>query len=338
MMTQPTGQPPLPTVTVVIPVYNGAMTIANCLKTVLAQTYPRDKYEVVVVENGSTDETTEIVQRYPVRLIHNEALGPAAARNRGIQESQAEIIAFTDADCLVTPTWLEELIKPYQDPTISGVGGDIQPYRHDGRTIVELFNDQFSPWMNYLDGKAEFLPQLYTPNASYRRSLLLEINGFNEKMLTGEDVEISWRIQMETGAKIVFTRAAVVYHHHRSTRQGLIRQYRQYGFGEVLLDTLFSHHPDYPRSRQIQLRRMVGQMVILPRYIASGILRWTRYLRGRITPYEATIPWLWLLAESSNLQGKIEALIATRLMTDTRPVFNMEARLFIQRMFPSRKS
>jgi hypothetical protein len=144
-------------------------------------------------------------------------------------------------------------------------------------------------------------------------------------------------MQMETGAKIVFTRAAVVYNHHRSTRQGLNRQYRQYGFGEVLLDTLFGHHPDYPRSRRIQLRRMVGQTVTLPRYIASGILRWTRYARGRITPYEATVPWLWLLAESSNLQGKIEGLIATRLMTDTRPALNMEAKRFIQRMFPGRK-
>jgi len=327
-----------PTVTVVVPVYNGAMTIANCLESLLAQTYPQDRYEIIVVENGSTDETTRVVEKYPVRLFHNEVRGPAAARNRGIRESTADIIAFTDADCVVTPTWLVELIKPYADPSIGGVGGDIQPYRHPGRTLVELFNDQHSPWTNYLTGKPEFLPQLYTPNASYRRALLVAIKGFDERILTGEDVEMSWRIQMELGTKIMFTPTAVVYHHHRSTRQGLSRQYRQYGFGEVLLDTLFGDYPGYPRSRGAQMWRIMTQLLVLPRYLVSGVLRWTRFVRGRITAYEATIPWLWLLAESSNIRGKLEGLVATRFMTDIRPALSMKAELFIQRMFPSRKS
>ncbi len=330
--------PPVPTVTVVVPVYNGAMTIARCLESLLAQTYPADKYEIFVVENGSTDETTTVVGKYPVSLFHNEVRGPAAARNRGIRESTADIIAFTDADCIVTPNWLAELMIPYTDPTISGVGGDIQPYRHPERTLIELFNDQHSPWMNYLEGKPEFLPQLYTPNASYRRALLVAIEGFDERLLTGEDVEMSWRIQMKLDAKLIFTPRAVVYHHHRSTRQGLSRQYRQYGFGEILLDTLFGAYPGYPRSRPDQLRRMMGQLLVLPRYLASGVLRGIRLARGRITAYEATIPWLWLLAESSNIRGKLEGLVATRFMTDTRPALSMKADMFIERMFPRQKS
>lgn len=330
--------PTFPTVTVVVPVYNGAMTIANCLESLLVQTYPQDRYEIIVVENGSTDETTRTVEKYPVRLFHNEVRGPAAARNRGIRESTADIIAFTDADCVVTPTWLVELVKPFQDPVIGAIGGDIQPYRHTQRTDVELFNDENSPWANYLSGKHEFLPQLYTPNAAYRRSLLVAVNGFDERILTGEDVEISWRIQMETGTQFAYTRQAIVYHHHRSTWQGLSRQYRQYGFGEILLDTLFAQHSGYPRSLKTQLRRLLGQTLALPRYVASGLLRGMRLVCGRITAYEATTPWLWFLAESSNIRGKLEGLVATRFMTDTRPALSMKAELFIQRMFPSRKS
>jgi glycosyltransferase involved in cell wall biosynthesis len=337
MSTQTTSSLP-PTVTVVVPVYNGAMTIANCLESLLDQTYPADRYEIVVVENGSTDETTEVVQRYPVRLFHNKVRGPAAARNRGIHESQAELIAFTDADCIVTPNWLSELVKPFQDPTIGATGGDIQPYRHDQRTDVELFNDENSPWANYLSGKHEFLPQLYTPNAAYRRSLLVAIHGFNEQILTGEDVEISWRIQMKTGTQFAYNRQAVVYHHHRSTWQGLSRQYRQYGFGEILLDTLFGQHSGYPRSLKTQLHRLMGQTLALPRYVASGLIRGLRLVRGRVTPYEATIPWLWFLAESSNIRGKIEGLIATHLMTNSQAALNIRADTFIKRMFPDRKA
>ena len=305
-MNTPTESPLFPTVTVVVPVYNGAVTIANCLESLLAQTYPADRYEIIVVENGSTDETTEVVQRYPVRLFHNEVRGPAAARNRGIQESQSDLIAFTDADCIATPNWLVELVKPFCDPAIGAVGGDIQPYRHDGRTNVELFSDQNSPWTTYLSGKHEFLPQLYTPNAAYRRSLLLAIKGFDERLLTGEDVEMSWRLQMETNTQFAYTLEAIVYHHHRSTRQGLSKQYRQYGFGEVLLDTLFGQCPGYPRSLKTQIHRLLGQIAVLPRYVASGMLRRVRLARGRIDTYEANVPWLWFLAESSNIRGKIE--------------------------------
>ena len=327
-----------PTITVVVPVYNGAMTIANCLESLLAQTYPADRYEVVVVENGSNDETGAVVARYPVRLFHNEVRGPAAARNRGIHESQSELIAFTDADCIVTPNWLAELVQPFQDPAIGATGGDIQPYRHNQRTDVELFNDENSPWANYLSGKHEFLPQLYTPNAAYRRSLLIAINGFNERILTGEDVEISWRIQMETGTQFAYTRQAIVYHHHRSTWQGLSRQYRQYGFGEILLDTLFAQHAGYPRSLKTQLRRLLGQTLALPRYVVSGLLRGVRLARGRVNTYEATVPWLWFLAESSNIRGKIEGLFATHFMTNSQAALNIRADAFIQRMFPSRKA
>ena len=93
----------VPTVSIIIGVYNGADTIAACLESLLSQNYPADAYDIIVVENGSTDSTTEIVERYPVRLYHNSIRGLAAARMFGIARSEAEIVAFTDADCIADP-------------------------------------------------------------------------------------------------------------------------------------------------------------------------------------------------------------------------------------------
>jgi glycosyltransferase involved in cell wall biosynthesis len=322
-----------PSVSVIIPVYNGAHTIAACLESMLNQAYPPDAYEVIVVENGSTDSTSAIVQQYPVRLLHSEERGPAAARNLGIANSEAGIVAFTDADCIADPNWLSELVGPYADPQTGGVGGAILAYAHSDRTIVEMFSEENAPLVNFISGEDEFLPHLYTANASYRRSLLSKVGGFNPNLVTGEDVDMSWRVQLQTGAKLRYVPQAIVHHHHRSTRIGLARQYRQYGFGEILLDTMHGNHPGYPRSREYQVRRIISQMATLPRYALSAMIRQARLAAGRTTPYQAAAPQLWLLIEGSCIRGKLEALVATRFMTDAQPALEMERAALIERFY-----
>ena len=95
--------------------------------------------------------------------------GPAAARNLGIRSSQAEIIAFTDADCVADPGWLAALVKPFINPDVVGVGGNILPYQHSNPTFAEKFSAEHSPLVNFMSGAAEFLPHLYTANAAYFR-------------------------------------------------------------------------------------------------------------------------------------------------------------------------
>ena len=330
-----------PSVSVVVPVYNGADTIAACLESLLNQTYPADAYEIIVVENGSTDATSAIVEMYPVRLLHSKERGPAPARNLGLARSEADIAAFTDADCVADPDWLSTLVQPYTDVDIGGVGGAILAYAHAERTTVETFSEEQSPLVNFMSGGArsedEFLPHLYTANASYRRRLLNEVGGFNPSLVTAEDVDLSWRVQLQKGAKLDYVPEAIIYHHHRSTRTGLARQYRQYGFGEVLLDTMYGKHPGYPRGRGYQVRRMLNQTAALPRYALSILLRRARLAAGRATPYQAAVPGLWLLIESNNIRGKLEGLVATRFMTDAQPVLDMDAQALIERFFSSCK-
>lgn len=327
----------VPFVSVIVPVYNGADTIAACLESLLRQTYPADAYEVIVIENGSTDDTTRVVEQYPVRLFHSEERGPASARNFGLSRSEADIVAFTDADCVADPNWLSELVKPYTDPAIGGVGGDILAYDHPDRTILEMFSEEHSPLVNFVSGAGEFLPHLYTANASYRRSLINRVCGFNPHLITAEDVDLAWRLQLQTGAKLHHAPQAVIYHRHRSTRANLARQYRQYGFGEILLDAMYGQCPGYPRSRWYQFRRILSQLAALPRYGLSAMLRQARLATGRATPYQAAVPALWFLIESSNIWGKLEGLIATRFISDAQPALNMEAAVLIPRFFSAPK-
>jgi len=327
-----------PTVSIIVPVYNGAETISACLESLLNQNYPAEAYEIIVVENGSTDRTTQIVQKYPVRLCHSDRRGPSPARNLGLAKSEAEIIAFTDADCIADPNWLLELVKPYTEAEVGGVGGSILAYTHATQNVIERFSDEYAPLVNFVSGDDEFLPHLYTANASFRRCHLNEIGGFNINLVTAEDVDLAWRLQLLTGTKVCYAPRAIIYHHHRATMAGLIRQYRQYGFGEILLDTMYRHYPGYPRDLRYQARRMLSQIAALPFYVLSAALRRLRLAMGRATLYDAAVPLIWFLIESSNLRGKLEALVATRLMTDAQPALNLETEMLIRRFYHSRKA
>jgi glycosyltransferase involved in cell wall biosynthesis len=320
-------------VSIVVPVYNGAQTIGRCIESLLNLNQPDDGYEIIVVENGSTDNTTEVVKKYPVRLMHSQQRGPAAARNLGITNSKGHIIAFTDADCIAHPDWLLELIKPYEDPLIVGAGGAIHAYQHSERNMVERFSEDRAPLINFVSGEHEFLPHLYTANASYRLDALKRVGGFNTDLVTGEDVDLAWRMQLQTGLKVCYAPEAIIYHHHRTTTAGLARQYRNYGFGEIVLDTMYGQYPNYPRNRLFQLRRIIQQIAALPRYVVSILVRQYRLKVGQIDTYQAKLPIFSLLIESSNILGKLEALIATRLMTDNRYLLQQDIEQYINRYY-----
>lgn len=324
----------LPSVSVVVPVYNGARTIERCLDSLLAQDYPDGAYEVIVSENCSTDDTADIVSRYPVRLVRSNRRGPAPARNLGIAHSEADIVAFTDADCIAGRTWLRNLVAPYADTQVGGTGGPIHSFAGADRTHVELFSDTIQPLVNFSRGdETEFLPFLATCNCSYRRELLLQIGCFNERLVTADDIDVSWRIQLETGRRIALAEGAVIEHQHRQTITGLRRQFWQYGFGEILLDTLYGTYPGYPRSHGFAIRRTWGQVRVLPRYAASIVLRQIRYRRGKITSYDASIPALNMVIEGSCVLGKLDALIATRGMRNINGLLKENTGGFIDRMY-----
>jgi glycosyltransferase involved in cell wall biosynthesis len=306
-------QPPdelCPFASIIVPVYNGERTMRACLQSLLSQTYPPNRYEIIVVDNNSTDNTCSIVQEFPVTLLHeNEIQTSYAARNRGVEAARGEIIAFTDADCIAAPNWLSELVTPFKELTVGGVGGQVLD--SDPQSEVEQFICSLRLFARYQKDNS-YLPVLMTNNAAYRRENLLALGSFNAQLYTGADIDLAWRLQLVTGNKVVYAPQAVIYHVHRSTLKSMARQFRRHGFGEIFLDAMYKDQPGYKRSPRRQVARMGCQFLALFTYGRSLLYRWlTRRLRPQDRMYMLT-PLFWLVAEGSNLWGKILGLWATR--------------------------
>lgn len=301
-----------PFVSIVIPVYNGAKTIRLCLDAISQLDYPRARYEVIVVDNNSTDGTPEIVRQHPARLLYERELqGPHAATNTGVRQAQGEIIAFTDSDCIPEKGWLRALIAPFTDESVVATGGRIDAYRPTTR-IEKFLQDEVGLFRNCVRINDTFPASIITGNAAYRAEALRQVGLFNANMYTGAEVDLAWRVQWATGKEVVYVDEAVVYHIFKPTLRRMFRHFRIYGYSEIMLATLYKDVPNYPRTPEEQRRVMLRQAKALLTYLASLVYRaLTTLFRRRGADY-VTSPALWFIAESANIYGKLEALWATR--------------------------
>ncbi|MBN1441355.1 MAG: glycosyltransferase family 2 protein, partial [Planctomycetes bacterium] len=112
-----------PFISVIVPARNASATLPGCLLALRAQSYPRDRFEVIVVDDGSTDNTAAVAAKFWARVISIPPSGPAVARNRGVKESKGEILLFTDADCAPTPGWISRLVSAFDEPEVMAARG-----------------------------------------------------------------------------------------------------------------------------------------------------------------------------------------------------------------------
>ena len=241
-----------PTVSVVIPVRDGEGTIGDCLTSVLATDYAPKLREVVVVDNGSRDRTTAIVDRYPVQRVSEHRRGVAHARNKGIAESSGEIVAFIDSDNVATTRWLEELVRPFADPEVGAVAGEVLPcpprtpsQRHMARTRARRQKDA-------MDARPPFIA---AGNAAFRREVFEAIGPFDPFFVTGEDKDICWRLAARSHLRLHYAPRALVLGGDRATAWGLFRQSYGWGVGTGLLRSRYESPPllrnELARYRQL---------------------------------------------------------------------------------------
>jgi glycosyltransferase involved in cell wall biosynthesis len=208
----------LPPVTVVVPAYNAAATIEECVASLLALDYD-GPLELVVVDNGSTDATRALVAGLGATVLEETRRGPAAARNTGLRHATTELVAFTDADCTVEPEWLARLVAPLADATVGIAGGRILARlgANEAERFGELIHDHqaaIEVWRP---------PYVITMSWASRRAVLEEAGGFDETLRRGEDVDLSWRIAA-TGRRLVYVPDASVRHRNERTLAGLARE------------------------------------------------------------------------------------------------------------------
>jgi O-antigen biosynthesis protein len=226
-----------PRVSVVVCSYNAERTMEACLASLEKLHYP--DYEVVVVNDGSTDRTLEIAQRFPYcRIISQENKGLSVARNVGAEAATGEIVAYTDSDCVADPDWLTYLVAKMETAQLVACGGPNFPPPEDSLVPAAVAVSPGGPTHVLLsDDVAEHIAGC---NMAFRRDVLLRLGGFDPVYrAAGDDVDICWRFQDE-GYTIGFSPAAVVWHFRRNTVRAYIGQQRGYGKAEALV---YSRHP-----------------------------------------------------------------------------------------------
>ncbi|MEN8245295.1 MAG: mycofactocin biosynthesis glycosyltransferase MftF [Thermodesulfobacteriota bacterium] len=231
----------LPFVSVVIPVYNRPHDMAACLDSLLKLDYPKDKLEVIVVDDASTDETPDVVSRYPVKMIMNQKNRQAPyCRNLGAARARGDILAFIDSDCLADRTWLGELVPAFKDPKIAAVGGIVESY-YDTRPLDRYEQVRSSLKMGLWPKRsASNNPFFYVPscNLLVRREVFMPTGGFNESLVVGEDVDLCWRMR-DSGWHIDYLPAGRVFHKHRNRVAAFCKRRFDYGTSEPLLNRLY---------------------------------------------------------------------------------------------------
>jgi glycosyltransferase involved in cell wall biosynthesis len=227
-------------VSVIIPVLNDFDRLEICLSALEKQTYPTDLYEVIVVDNGSTESLEPLTSRFShLSLTYEAQVGSYAARNTGILMARGQIIAFTDSDCIPAPTWLETGVKQLTEPNYGIVAGRIVAGRIamffkecDRPTAVELYDS-----MTYLQQQRYVEEFRYgaTANLFVFREVLEQVGHFNSKLTSGGDLEWGQRAS-SLGYLITYAEDSCVHHPARHSLTQLYQKVARVSKGHCELD------------------------------------------------------------------------------------------------------
>jgi len=261
-------RPPL--ISVVIPAHNASEGISACLDALEGQTAPREKYEIIVVNDGPVDAAVEaIADRHGVIFLSQAQRGAAAARNLGAKQAQGSILLFTDADCVSESNWVEAMIGPFADQEIAGVCGVVRT-RQTG--LISRFIQLEYDYRYRNIAKHPRIDFINTGTAGYRRHVFMDSGGFREHLLGAEDAELSFRLASQ-GHKMVFAPEAIVYHEHPESILEYARRKYHYSYWRIIV---YQRHPHKavtdsrtPQTQKIQ----IGLLFLLVAAIIGSIFR-----------------------------------------------------------------
>lgn len=228
-------QPSAYEVSVVVPAHGRPETLRLALTSLVAQNCPTHQWEVIVVDDGSPQPLKEIVTQFMgeinVGVVRQEQGGPAKARNRGIREANADIIAFIDDDCVASRNWIVNIIHAFsENAEIDAIGGQVLPLCTN--TFVEQYMRDKQHLMEPARNCRGEIVSLATANAAIRRRVLLQLGGFDESFARPgcEDTELIYRLQKE-GYRLLYSPDVLVRHAHPKRWRKLLSTMYNYGHG-----------------------------------------------------------------------------------------------------------
>lgn len=217
---------------IIIPAYNSADTLQACLSSLEQQRMDRAAYEIIVVDDGSQDNTEALVRSFAgVRYIGQANQGPAAARNRGVEVARGDIVLFIDADCVPFPDWLEQMVKPFAQKEIAGVKGAYRSRQHE--IVAQVVQLEYE--IKYLHMLKDcYIDFIDTYAAAFRKSAFLQTGGYDTGFTRAsvEDQEFSFRMAGR-GYKMIFNPQALVWHRHAASLEAYCRKKWKIGYWKV---------------------------------------------------------------------------------------------------------
>ena len=187
-------------ISVVLAAYNEEKLIGKCLNAILNQSYPREDYEILVIDNASTDNTAKIAMEMGVKVIpYTDKRGAIWAKHYAVTKARGEIVAVTDADSMPSKNWIYEIEKLMQNEKIVLIGGKVLPIGNNfvSRLLLELF-DVVAKILQVVG-----IPLVWGSNMAVRKEAFDAVGGFNTKLQTSDDWEFTMRIQKKFGLKSV---------------------------------------------------------------------------------------------------------------------------------------
>ncbi len=209
-------------ISIVVPAYNAETCLGRCIESLLALDYPKEKLEILVVDNASTDQTPTLISQYPVRGLREGTPGSTAARNRGVVCAQGDIIAFTDADCLVHTNWAREINRTFADPHVDAVMGFAAGMNANFWAGLEQGNFEAFWFRQEAQGYALKRLGIDTRNCAIRKAVLEACGYFNAELRDCEDLDLSVKMRARQ-CHLVFNDKMRVWHRNRTDLGHILR-------------------------------------------------------------------------------------------------------------------
>jgi cellulose synthase/poly-beta-1,6-N-acetylglucosamine synthase-like glycosyltransferase len=314
-----------PTVSIVIPARNEEKVIGRLLKRLTELTYPKDKLQIIVVDDGSSDKTGEIAHSYVskhndlIKVVHRKrgGLGKPFVLNDGLQYAQGEIVGFFDADYVPQKDILEKMVPYFSDPKIGAVQARISVLNQKQSWITRIVTlERLGGYRvnQYARDQLDLIPQYAGTAGLVRRDLLLSLGGFSTDTLT-EDTDLTFRIAL-AGFKIKYVDYAVSGEEAVRNLRAYWRQRNRWSKGHM--KCAFKHIWPLLKSSKLSLKQKIDGLLLLNIYFMPVLIMisWTLLLLGFIfklpvsIPFEIAFTTLIFFTIHGNLAPFIEVIAA----------------------------